>query len=142
MEVDDVTGAVLDAAVKLHMRMGPGLLESVYETLLAAALQRRGFEVERQVPVDLIDEGITFPAAFRIDLLIAKRVIVEIKSVERLQPVHAKQLTTYLRLTGLQAGLLINFNTERLKDGVQRIVNGYIPSASPRLRVNQNQKKP
>jgi GxxExxY protein len=138
LEIDEVTGAVLDAAIKLHMRMGPGLLESVYETLLAAALERRGFAAERQVPIDLVDEGITFPAAFRIDLLVAKCVIVEIKSVDRLQPVHAKQLTTYLRLTGLQAGLLINFNTDRLKDGVQRIVNGYIPSPSPRLRVNQN----
>ena len=139
LEIDEVTGAVLDAAVKLHMRMGPGLLETVYETLLGAALQRSGLDVERQVPVDLVDEGITFPAAFRIDLLVEKCVIVEIKSVERLMPVHAKQLTTYLRLTGLQAGLLMNFNTERLKDGVQRIVNGYVPSASPRLRVNQNQ---
>ena len=139
MEIDAVTGAVLDAAIKLHIRMGPGLLESVYETLLAAALQRGGLAVKRQVPIDLSDEGFTFPAAFRIDLLVEECVIVEIKSVERLMPVHAKQLTTYLRLTGLQAGLLMNFNTERLKDGVQRIVNGYIPSASPRLRVNHIQ---
>ena len=139
MEIDAVTGAVLDAAIKLHIRMGPGLLESVYETLLAAALRRGGFAVKRQVPIDLIDEGFTFPAAFKIDLLVEQCVIVEIKSVERLMPVHAKQLTTYLRLTGLQAGLLMNFNTERLKDGVQRIVNGYIPFAAPRLRVNHIQ---
>jgi GxxExxY protein len=138
VDIDDVTGAVLDSAMKLHMRLGPGLLETVYETLLAAALQRRGLAVERQIAIDVVDEGFTFPAAFRIDLLVEKQVIVEIKSVERLQPVHAKQVMTYLRLTGLQAGLLINFNTERLKNGVQRIVNGYVPSASPRLRVNQS----
>jgi iron complex transport system substrate-binding protein len=138
VEIDDITGAVLDAAVKLHMRMGPGLLEVVYEQLLAAALARRGFAVERQVPIDICDEGEVFPAAFRIDLLVERAVVVEIKSVERLAPVHAKQVMTYLRLTGLQAGLLINFNVARLKDGFRRIVNGYVSSASPRLRVNQS----
>ena len=141
MEIDDVTGAVLDAAMKLHMRIGPGLLEVVYEQLLAAALERGGFKVRRQVPIDLVDEGQTFPAAFKIDLLIEDSIIDEIKSVERLAPVHEKQLMTYLRLTGLQAGLLINFNTALLKDGVRRIVNGYRPSASPRLRVNQTPSK-
>ena len=136
MEIDDVTGAVLDAAMKLHMRIGPGLLEVVYEQLLAAALERGGFKVRRQVPIDLVDEGQTFPAAFKIDLLIEDSIIDEIKSVERLAPVHEKQLMTYLRLTSLQAGLLINFNTALLKDGVRRIVNGYRPSASPRLRAS------
>lgn len=137
MEIDDLTGAVLDAAMKLHMRIGPGLLEVVYEQLLAAALERGGLRVRRQVPIDLVDEGQTFPAAFKIDLLVEDGVIVEIKSVERLAPVHEKQLMTYLRLAGLQAGLVINFNTALLKDGVKRIVNGYRPSASSRLRVNQ-----
>ena len=137
MEIDEITGAVLDSALKLHMRMGPGLLETVYEHLLAAALRRAGFSVDQQVPIDITDEGETFLAAFRIDLLVEKSVIVEIKSVERLASVHEKQVMTYLRLTGLQAGLLINFNTARLMDGFKRIVNGYIPSASPRLRVNQ-----
>lgn len=138
MEIDDVTGTVLDAAIKLHMRMGPGLLETVYERLLAAALVRRGLTVARQVPIDIVDEGETFAAAFRIDLLVEGLVIVEIKSVERLAPVHAKQVMTYLRLTGLQAALLINFNCDKLKDGVERIVNGYRPAAAPHLRVNQS----
>ncbi len=137
MDIDDITGAVLDTANKLHMRMGPGLLETVYERLLAAALTRRGLTVERQRPIDITDEGETFRAAFYIDLLVQQLVIVKIKSVERLAPVHEKQLMTYLRLTGLQAGLLINFNSARLTDGVRRIVNGYVPSASPRLRVNR-----
>ena len=137
MEIDEITGAIVDAAIKLHSRMGPGLLETVYEQLLAAALQRVGLAAERQVAIDIVDEGQTFAAAFKIDLLVNNLVIVEIKSVERLAPVHEKQLMTYLRLTGLQAGLLINFNTALLKDGLKRIVNGYVPSASPRLRVNQ-----
>lgn len=137
MEIDEVTGTVLDEAIKLHRRIGPGLLEVVYEQLLGAALLRRGLAVQRQLAIDVFDEGEVFPAAFRIDLLVERSVIVEIKSVERLAPVHGKQVLTYLRLTGLQAGLLINFNCAVLKDGVQRIVNGYVPSASPRLRVNQ-----
>ena len=139
MEIDEVTGTVLDEAIKLHRRIGPGLLEVVYEQLLGAALLRRGLAVQRQLAIDVFDEGEVFPAAFRIDLLVERSVIVEIKSVERLAPVHGKQVLTYLRLTGLQAGLLINFNCAVLKDGVQRIVNGYVPSASPRLRVNQIQ---
>jgi len=138
MDIDEITGAIVDAAIKLHSRMGPGLLETVYEQLLAAALQRVGFAAERQVAIDIVDEGQTFAAALKIDLLVNNLVIVEIKSVERLAPVHEKQLMTYLRLTGLQAGLLINFNTALLKDGLKRIVNGYVPSASPRLRVNQS----
>lgn len=137
MQIDDITGAVLDTAVKLHKRIGPGLLEVVYENLLAAALTRGGFVVARQVPIDIEDEGQTFAAAFKIDLLVNQSVIVEIKSVERLAPVHKKQVMTYLRLTGLQAGLLINFNEARLVDGFERIVNGYVPSASPRLRVDR-----
>jgi GxxExxY protein len=140
VEIDDVTGTVVDAAVKLHMRMGPGLLETVYEQLLAAALARRGLHVERQVPIDIVDEGDTFPAAFRIDLLVERIVIVEIKSVERLAPVHSKQVMTYLRLTGLQVGLLINFNCAKLTEGLHRVVNGYRPSASSRLRVNQTKE--
>jgi len=105
--------------------------------LLAAALKRRELSVERQVAIDIIDEGETFPAAFRVDLLVERTVIVEIKSVDRLSAVHGKQVTTYLRLTGLKVGLLINFNVAVLKEGLRRIVNGYEPSASPRLRVNQ-----
>jgi GxxExxY protein len=137
LEIDDITAQVVDAAIRLHSRIGPGLLETVYESLLAAALARQGLRVRQQVPIDIVDEGQAFPAAFRIDLLVEEQVIVEIKSVERLAPVHGKQVMTYLRLSGLQVGLLINFNTALLKDGLRRIVNGYRPSASPRLRVNR-----
>ena len=115
----------------------PGLLESVYETVLAAKLQQLGYMVVRQEPIDIEFEGLRFGAAFRVDLLVDDRLLVEIKSVERLNAAHAKQLITYLRLMKQPVGLLINFGGATLKEGVRRVVNGHIPSASPRLRVNQ-----
>lgn len=105
--------------------------------MLAAKLAERGYSVARQRAVDFEFEGLRFESAFRIDLLIEERLLVEIKSVERLQPVHAKQLLTYLRLTHQPLGFLINFGGATLKDGLKRVVNDYRPSASPRLRVNQ-----
>lgn len=137
MELDDITGAIVDAAMKIHTDLGPGLLESVYEIVLARALQKRGFEVERQKPIQFEYDGVMFDEGFRVDLLVAGKVIVELKSVENLTPVHGKQLLTYLRLTNLPIGLLINFSAYTLKEGLHRIVNKLPPSASPRLRVNQ-----
>ena len=134
-ELDDVTGAVVDAAYKLHTRLGPGLLESVYEMILARDLARRGFLVERQRPVSFDYDGLHFQDGFRIDLLVDK--CVEVKSVEQNARVHAKQLLTYLRLLNLQVGLLLNFGAPTAKEGIQRIVNRLSPSASPRLRVNR-----
>jgi iron complex transport system substrate-binding protein len=136
-ELDEISGDVLDVALRLHRELGPGLLESVYEVMMAAKLERLGYAVLRQHPVDITFEDITFPAAFRIDLLVDDRLLVEIKSVEQLHAAHAKQLLTYLRLTNQPVGLLINFGGATLKEGVKRIVNDYTPSASSRLRVNQ-----
>ena len=136
-ELDDITGDVLDVALRMHKELGPGLLESVYEIVRAAKLRQLGYEVLQQQPVDITFEDITFRAAFRIDLLIDDRLLVEIKSVEQLHAAHAKQLLTYLRLTKQPVGLLINFSGATLKEGFKRIVNDYTPSASPRLRVNQ-----
>jgi len=113
-------------------------MESVYETVLAGKLAAKGYRVERQKSVDIIFEGQRFDAAFRIDLLIEKVVLVEIKSVERLSAAHAKQLLTYLRLTKQPLGLLINFGGATLKEGFKRLVNDYDPSASLRLCANQN----
>ena len=135
--LDDITGTVVDAAFKLHSKLGPGLLESVYEVILARELARQGFLVERQRPVSFEYDGLVFDDAFRTDLLVNGLVVVEIKSVERSLPVHSKQLLTYLRPMDLRVGLLINFGAPTLKEGIQRIVNGLPPSASPRLRVNQ-----
>lgn len=136
-DIDDVSGDVLNVALRLHQELGPGLLESVYETVLAAKLIKMGYKVDRQLPVDIRFEDMCFDAAFRIDILVDSRLLVEIKSVERLNAAHAKQLLTYLRLTGQSVGLLINFGGATLKEGVRRIVNEHYPSASSRLRVNQ-----
>jgi len=136
-DVERISADVVDAALHLHRDLGPGLLESVYETILAEKLARAGYAVSRQRAVDIEYEGMRFEAAFRIDLLVEQCFLVEIKSVERLNSAHAKQLLTYLRLTGQPLGLLINFGGETLKEGLRRIVNNYTPSAPSRLRVNQ-----
>jgi len=137
-ELEAISGDVIDVALKLHRELGPGLLETVYEMILAGRLEQMGYLVARQRAIDITFDGLHFPAAFRIDLLVDDRLLVEIKSVERLNPAHGKQLLTYLRLTQQPVGLLINFGSETLKEGLKRIVNDYRPSASPRLRVNQN----
>jgi iron complex transport system substrate-binding protein len=113
------------------------MLESVYEAVLARALDQRGFQVERQLALRFEYQGMVFEEGFRVDLRVDARVIVELKSVERLSPVHSKQLLTYLKLTNTRVGLLINFGAATLREGVHRIVNGLPASASPRLRVNQ-----
>ena len=129
-DVDRISRDVIDLAIRIHRDLGPGLLESVYETVLAAKLRECGYDVQRQYPVDFEFEGTRFEAAFRLDLLIDGRFIVEIKSTEQLSRVHAKQLLTYLRLTKQPVGLLINFGGETLKEGVRRLVNNYDPLAS------------
>jgi len=139
-DIDEITGTVLDVALRLHRELGPGLLESVYETLLAARLRALGFQADQQKLIGVEFDGIRFDAAFRADLFVDERLLVEIKSVDRLAPVHSKQLLTYLRLIKQPVGLLINFGGETLKEGVKRVVNDYRTSApplsSPRLRVN------
>lgn len=126
-ERDRLTGEIVDAALKLHRALGPGLLESVYESLLAKELERRGLRAARQAPVSFEYDGLSFRDAFRIDLLVESRVIVELKSVERLAPLHSKQLLTYLRIMDLPVGLLINFGAATLKEGLHRIVNSRVP---------------
>ncbi|MCW0199655.1 GxxExxY protein [Sphingopyxis sp.] len=136
-DIDVVSGDVLDLSLRIHRDLGPGLLESVYETVLAGKLAAAGYKVDRQKPIDIFFEDMRFDAAFRIDLLVDDRLLVEIKSVERLNAAHGKQLLTYLRLTRQSVGLVINFGGATLKEGVRRIVNDHKPSASPRLRVNR-----
>jgi iron complex transport system substrate-binding protein len=126
----------------IHRDLGPGLLESVYEAVLAKSLGKRGFAVERQKPVTFHYDDMTFEDGFRVDLLVEQQVVVELKSVEKLAPVHCKQMLTYLRLMDLRVGLLINFGSALLKDGLHRIVNNLPHSASPRLRVNSDDLTP
>jgi GxxExxY protein len=114
---------VVDECVRIHRELGPGLLESVYETVLAGALERRGLKVDRQVPVDIHYDGLTFPGAFRIDIRVEGDLVLEIKSVEKLANLHAKQLLTYLRLTDSRLGLLLNFSGETMKEGIRRVAN-------------------
>ena len=120
---NQVFGEIIDSSIKIHKALGPGLLESVYETVLAFELRKRGFEVSLQVPVPVCYEGVSLEVGFRCDMIVNDLVIVELKSVENVLPVHNKQLLTYLRLTGKRLGLLINFNNELMKDGIVRIVN-------------------
>ena len=124
MTENEIAKRVMDAAFLVHRGLGPGLLENVYEVVLARKLSEAGMAVERQVPVPICFEGISFSEGFRADLIVGQKIIIELKSVERLQPVHSKQLLTYLRLTGLRLGLLINFGENLLKDGFKRVVNG------------------
>jgi iron complex transport system substrate-binding protein len=136
-KLDDITGAVVDCAVHIHKDLGPGLLESVYETVLARALERRGFRVGRQQSIRFEYDGLFFDEGLRVDLLVHGLVVVELKSLNKLAPVHSKQLLTYLRLLKLPVGLLINFGGATLKEGLHRIVNQLDASASPYLRVNR-----
>ena len=133
--LDEITGAVIDAAVQVHKALGPGLIESVYETLLAHELRGRGFQARTQQAVSFEYSGMRFFEAFRVDLLVEKSVVVEVKSVENLAPFHKKKVLTYLRLMDLRVGLLLNFGAAVLKDGIHRIVNNLDPSESM-LRVN------
>lgn len=137
-DLDDITGTIIDASVRIHRDLGPGLLESVYEAILARVLERRGLHVERQKVLGFEYEGLAFKDGYRVDLWVESRVIVEIKSVEQLGKAAAKQLLTYLKLSNIQVGLLINFGAPTLKDGLQRVVNNFQSPASPRLRVNQS----
>jgi iron complex transport system substrate-binding protein len=126
-DTNAITGEIVDAAYGIHRRLGPGLLESVYEALLARILSERGLAVERQKPVPFEFEGLRLDEGFRVDLLVEERVVVELKSAERTNPVHAKQVLTYLRLMNLPVGLLINFGAPTLKEGLKRVINGYEP---------------
>lgn len=142
MDDDSITAEILDAALAVHRRVGPGLLEVVYEAILARFLASRGLIVERQRAFSFEFEGLEFPNAFRVDLLVGGRIVVELKSTDRLQPIHTRQLLTYLRLLDLPVGLLLNFGGETMKSGVRRVVNNYRPlpttsaaPRSPRLRV-------
>ena len=124
MTENEVAKHIVDVAYHIHSTYGPGLLESVYEAIMAHELSKRGLTVTRQQPIPLVHETIRMNVGFRADLIIANKVVVEIKSIEAIGPVHKKQLLTYLRLADKRLGLLINFNVELIKNGISRVVNG------------------
>ena len=124
MKENDIGKIVVDASVHIHKELGPGLLESVYEVILAHVLQERGLCVKRQVPVAIEFQRIKFKEAFRADLVVENKVILELKSVEHASRAHKKQVLTYLRLTGMKLGYLLNFGEDLMKNGITRILNG------------------
>lgn len=123
MTENEVASFIVDASYQIHKRLGPGLLESVYEAILVYELRKRNLEVQRQVPVSLLWDDLEFAEAFRADLLVENKVLVELKSIEKIATVHKKQLLSYLRLADKRLGLLINFGEETIKNGIKRIVN-------------------
>jgi iron complex transport system substrate-binding protein len=131
LETNQITGQIVDAAYHVHTRIGPGLLESVYEQVLARILEQRGLQVERQKPISFEFEDMRFEEAFRADLLVEGRVLVELKSAEKLARIHGKQVLTYLRLLDLPVGLLINFGAASLNEGLERIVNSRSQAVQP-----------
>jgi GxxExxY protein len=123
---NEIAKVVVDTAYEIHTTLGPGLLESVYEVVLAHELRQRGLSVVRQVPIPIEYESIQFEEGFRADILVEDKVIVELKSIEQVAPVHKKQLLTYLRLADKRLGLLINFGEELIKTGITRVANGLV----------------
>ena len=135
--IEKLASIVIDTAFHLHRNLGPGLLESVYEAVLAYELRDRGLMVERQKPVPIHYQGVTLDEGFRLDLLVEHRLIVELKSVEELHPVHPKQVLTYLRLMDLPLGLLINFGAPLLKQGLKRVVNRHEERREERVTLSR-----
>lgn len=137
MNIDEITQVVIEDSIKIHRDLGPGLMESVYESILCSSLERRGLKTERQKTVRFEYDGMTFDEGMRIDLLVESRLVIELKSVEKLAPVHGKQLLTYLRLMDVQVGLLINFGSATLREGLRRVVNRLPATPTSLLRVNR-----
>jgi GxxExxY protein len=123
MTENEVATQIVDVAFKIHTAYGPGLFESVYETIMAYQLGKRGLRVQRQQPIPVVHETVRMELGFRADLIVESKVVVEVKSIETIAPVHKKQLLTYLRLTDKRLGLLINFNVDLIKNGIARVVN-------------------
>ncbi|WP_375579622.1 GxxExxY protein [Marivirga tractuosa] len=121
---NEISQTILDCSFKIHKQLGPGIFESVYEEVLSYEIQKEGLAVKRQVPIAVNWDNLTLEMGFKADLIVEDQVIVELKSVEKLKDVHKKQLLTYLKLSDLKLGLLINFNENLLKNGIKRIVNG------------------
>jgi len=124
LPINVLTREIIGAAISVHEELGPGLMESAYEACMVHELTHRGLRVERQKPLPVVYRGLALECGYRLDLLVEESVVVELKSVEMIERIHCKQLLTYLKLSKMQVGLLINFNVERLREGIKRIVNG------------------
>lgn len=130
MHENEIAKVIVDVAYQIHLRLGPGLLESVYEAVMLYEIRKRGLQVDAQVPIPVVWETVKLEVGFRADLIVERKVVVELKSVEQIAPVHKKQLLTYLRLADCKLGLLINFGAELIKNGISRVVNN-LPDSAP-----------
>jgi GxxExxY protein len=126
MTENELARLAIDCGLRVHRKLGPGLLENIYEECLVYELKKKGLKVERQVPLPLKYEEITFSTSYRLDILVENKLIIELKSVENFAPVHTAQILTYLKLADLSLGLLMNFNVELFKYGIKRVINGYV----------------
>jgi GxxExxY protein len=136
-DIEDVCRRAVGCGLKIHQELGPGMLESVYEAVLAASMTRLGHKVERQRPIEIEYDGMILREGFRADLVIDGSLIIELKVAERLAPVHGKQLLTYLKLAKMRLGLLMNFGTPTFREGLKRIVNNHVATDSSSLRINR-----
>lgn len=124
MHENEITKVIVDVAYRIHKQVGPGLLESVYEAILKYELAKRGLKVESQLPIPMVWESLSIDVAYRLDLIVERKVVIEVKSLDEIAKVHKKQLLTYLKLTDCRVGLVINFGALLIKDGIARVVNG------------------
>jgi iron complex transport system substrate-binding protein len=137
MDVEILSAIAVDCGLQVHKDLGPGMLESAYEAVLAHLLMKRGLSIESQKVIPIIYDGLDIEHGFRADLIVEGQLLIELKTVERLSLLHARQVRTYLKFTGLHVGLLMNFSTEKFIDGLKRIVNNHIATEHSRLRINQ-----
>lgn len=140
-EIDRLARIVVDQSYRIHKDLGPGMLEGAYELIMFEKLKEAGLRVDRQMPVDVDYDGIHIAQAFKVDLLVEQQLVVELKAVEALLPVHGRQLLTYLKLMKLPLGLLINFGAATIKDGIKRVANNHIDLAPWRLGVSENNRR-
>jgi GxxExxY protein len=138
MDVETISAVAVDCGLKVHKDLGPGLLESAYEAVLAHLMEKRGLFVERQKIIPILYDGLTIDQRFRADIIVEGKLLIELKAVERLNLVHARQVRTYLQFTGLPIGLLMNFSCEKFTDGLKRIVNNHHDTENSNLRINQS----
>ena len=138
MDIEELARIAVDCGFKLHERLGPGLLESAYQLVLEESLRRKGLAVRREVPIDIRVDDIVIERAFKVDLLVEERLVLELKSVEAAAAVHKKQVLTYLRLMDLPLGFVMNFGASTFREGCHRVVNNHTDFASSRLRVSQS----
>ena len=137
MDIEKVAQHAIEQGLKIHRDLGPGMLESLYESVLSTQLLRSGISVERQKPITIEYAGIVYADSFRIDLLLEDKLIIEVKSVEQLAPIHTRQILTYLRMARLPLGLLMNFGAPTFREGLKRVVNNYTAPPSSPLLINQ-----